>query len=642
MQINGNIHDGLDAWHILNSDLKKSLNFVTPWFRKRLKMWKHLSGSEPAFYNAVDADAAGSNMRGTIELLKKNNLYKVYQEFVLELDPVYSAMTRAGMPIDATLRRESAQLLTEKKQEILERISAAVPIEARPVSPKGGYKKPPADLTGCTEVVFDGTLVKRCSHCGVEDPKKAHFKSKILKTCDRCGTKWTAAHVKVTKKGNPCAGAGCAEHESNECVAAAVQEKLEGTKRWAKVLPFLPSTKGLLRYGALKKHKVIWTGKQDDRKATMDEKALKKLIGAYPDDTVYPDTLEYRDVQTIGTRYVGLLNSVTGQPEGGFPVGRDHRIHGIFRHNPSTLRSSMTAPNLQNIPRGDDSDYQRLVKRMFVASPGQIFVARDFSGIEAVLVGYEARSQSYTRLAKIDVHSYFTGQNLVRQGVLTPADAPSLAWSDADLYDYGAKLIKKRFKQARDIGKRCIHAGNYRVGPKLLSETYPQWFPKIKDAAAVLAFYYEVFPEIEKWHEQLCLQVDRSAVTVSAFGHAHRFYQVLNWSKETGDWTWSYGDDSKRLIAFHPQSNAALIGKRALKRCFYGYPDSMAQWLRLWIHDEMFVECPEARADEADAIMQHEMEQPIPELRLPPEWGMGEYLTIQSEGKRGRCWADMK
>jgi hypothetical protein len=108
------------------------------------------------------------------------------------------------------------------------------------------------------------------------------------------------------------------------------------------------------------------------------------------------------------------------------------------------------------------------------------------------------------------------------------------------------------------------------------------------------------------------------------------------------DWNWNYGDDAKRLIAFNPQSNAALIGKRALKNCYYNYPDSMAYWLRLFIHDECFCECPLERADEADAILKYEMEQPIPEMRLDPSWGMGDLLTIGSEGKRGLSWATME
>lgn len=647
IEIGGVSHDGMDAWHILNSDLKKSLNFVTPWFRKNLKMWKHLSGSQPAFYNAVDADAAGANLRGTIKLLKQLNMYRVYEEFILELDPVYAAMTKAGMPISREKRIESSKLLTNKRREVLARIDSLVPESIKPILPKEGYKKTPKSTEGLSEIVFNGVLNRYCSGCGILNPKKSHFKSKLENVCLNCGGRWSLSHSKVKKKPNPCGGALAEGRESNGCYGMEVVERLEGEKRWAKVGKFVPSTKGILNYQKAKKHPIIYVGKNEERKPTTDEKAIKKLIGRHPEDQLYPSVLEYRELQTLVTRYIGAYEEVLNNPYaanlvGGFPVGRDGRVHGVFRHTPSTLRSSMVSPNLQNIPRGDDSDIQKLVKQMFCVESGGMFVARDFSGIEAQLVGFEAGSRDFLRLAKIDIHSYFTGMNLVRMGILTKDDEPQLSWSDKDLKDYGKRIIKARFNTERNIGKRCIHAGDYRVGPKKLAEEYPQWFPKIRDAAAVLAFFYEVFPEINHWHERLCKQVDRSAVISNAFGHTHRFYQVLNWEKQGSEWTWTYGEDAKRLIAFNPQSNAALIGKRALKRCFYNYPDSIGRWLRLFIHDEIFTECPRERAEECNSILQFEMEQTIPEFRLDPTWGFGDYLKIESEGKMGFSWDKME
>lgn len=326
----------------------------------------------------------------------------------------------------------------------------------------------------------------------------------------------------------------------------------------------------------------------------------------------------------------------------GFPTGRDQRIHGIFRHTPSTLRSSMVSPNLQNLPRTNDSAIQALVKGMFVAPDGYIFVARDFAGIEAQIVGgVYANSRDFLRLAKVDIHSYFTAYNLNRQGILPNSDLPSLSWSDKDLKAYGSQVIKKRFGPERDIGKRCIHAGDYRVGALKLHQEYPKWFPKVKDAAAVLSFFYELFPEINAWHERVCLQVDKDTIIRNSFGHINRFYSVLNWEKRGSKWIWSYGDDAKRLIAFGPQSDAALWGKRVLKTLFRNHYDDVGRWLRLFIHDEIFTECPIFMADKVDEILGLEMERAIPEMPLDPAWGFGSNMVIESEGKRGVCWADM-
>ncbi len=632
IQIGGASHDGMDAWHVLNSDLKKSLGFVAPFFRPGIHMWKHMSKERPAYYNAIDADVAGSNMRGTIDLLKKHGMWKVYEEFVIELDPVYAAMTRAGMPVDLAQRVQASKQLIEKRNAVRLRIEQLVPSNLKNLQPKGGYVRPPQDLTGLTQFTVDGVTNNYCSACGLKSPPKAHFKSKVQKLC-HCGAKWTARHR--------CDRREKIERETNECVGATVLSKVEGEQRWARVAPFLPSTKNIIAYQKYNKHALMYDGRGPDKKLTTNSKAIKKLIGKYPKDEFYPLVDVDRDLTKVGGTYCGWWDDKSGKVVGGFPTGRDGRIHPHFRHTPSTLRSSCVAPNLQNVPRGDPKNpdaVQNLVKSMFVAPPGKTFWESDFSGIEAVLVGYHANDKDFITLAKTDIHSYFTAYNLHRIGVLPYADLPQLHWSPSDLRE-ALNGIKRRFKAERDIGKRCIHAGNYRVGPSKLHEEYPEWFPRVKDASAVLAFYYDLFPSITKWHERICLQVDKTAVTRNSFGHVHRFYQVLNWERKGTDWNWSYSDDAKRLIAFGPQSDAAFIGKRALKVLYYS--TEVGPDLRLFIHDSCFGESDLDRLDRIVPIVKEVMERPVPELPLPPEWGMGQYLTIGSEQKVGTCWGDM-
>lgn len=612
LMIAGVIHDAMEAWHVLNSDLKKKLGFVTPFFCFDQGMWKHLSNEKPAYYNAVDCDAALRNMLGTVVLLKKVGLWNIYQEFILEMDPVFSAMSAAGMPVSRDARIASSKTLTAMFDANRAAIDGIVPLEVHPFHPKTGYIREPEVTEGLRLVAFEGLQTKRCPGCQKKNPPKSHFKT--LKT-----------------KENPCAGLA-----PILCV--------EGEQRWVRVDPFVPSTAGILRYQQFHDHAHVFVGRGAERRATTDKKAIKKLIGRYPEDPLYPRVRDDRDIGKIGGTYVGWWDADVNKVVGGFPVGRDHRVHGTFRNTPSTLRTSMVSPNLQNLPRGSKraGDIQNFVKGMFVAPDGSYFVARDFSGIEAQLVGVHANDPTFLRLSKVDIHSYFTAHNLHRLGILPAADVPQLSWSDDDLRRFGSEVIKARFKDERDIGKRCIHAGNYRVGPGKLQEEYPEWFHKVKDAAMVLGFFYEVFPAISKWHERICKLVDKEAVYKNSFGHMHRFYQVLNWEKNGSKWEWSYGDDAKRLIAFGPQSDAAFIGRLAGKRLYYNYPDTVRQWLRLFIHDEWLVECPTSKVDEADAVLQFEMEKPVKQIPLPASWGFGPHLIIESEGKRGQSWAGMK
>ena len=96
----------------------------------------------------------------------------------------------------------------------------------------------------------------------------------------------------------------------------------------------------------------------------------------------------------------------------------------------------------------------------------------------------------------------------------------------------------------------------------------------------------------------------------------------------------------KRLIAFLPQSTGAGIIKRAASELYYNHPD-IAPFLRLLIHDSIFLEVPENEADDIARVVVNVMTAPIPELPLDPSWNMGDFVTIGVEVKKGKIWSEM-
>jgi len=70
----GDIHDGMNAWHVLQPYLPRGLEFVSSFFCDHLHPWKHLSKDEPKFYSCVDADAALVNMLGIMEAMKAQDV----------------------------------------------------------------------------------------------------------------------------------------------------------------------------------------------------------------------------------------------------------------------------------------------------------------------------------------------------------------------------------------------------------------------------------------------------------------------------------------------------------------------------------------------------------------------------------------
>lgn len=327
----------------------------------------------------------------------------------------------------------------------------------------------------------------------------------------------------------------------------------------------------------------------------------------------------------------------------------DHRIRTTFGHNPSSLRLCSFDPNLQNIPRG--GGYDQFVKDIFVAPPGMVFWERDFSAIEAVLVGYFAGSPAYIRFAKLGVHDYLASHML---GV--PAN---LSLPDVDLRAIFAD-IKSNHKTVRDNAKRVVHGSNYMMTPRRMHELYPETFKTTREAADLQGLYFDLFPEIRRWHRDLAIRVDGTKQRQSdeglhenvdpwtlgvcyarnPFGYVHRFYNVLDWELINGEWFHSFGEDAKRLVSFLPQSTAAAIIKQAAKRIFYETP-WIGETLRLLIHDSILGEAKEGDIERCLKISADVMEAPIPELPLDPTWEMGEFLSIGTEAKIGRSWGDM-
>lgn len=335
---------------------------------------------------------------------------------------------------------------------------------------------------------------------------------------------------------------------------------------------------------------------------------------------------------------------------GGFKVGEDGRCHTSFTHNPSSLRLSSVGPNLQNIPSGRGKyEFSKWVRECFVAPDGYTFWARDYSGIEAVLVGYFCHSPGYIRLAGLGVHAFLCSHILER-----PAD---LAWSDADLRDYFAS-IKRDHKDHYAVAKRIVHGSNYMMTPRKMLLEYPDEFEDTAHATKLQDLYFDLFPEIREWHRDICQRVDGTKRRTlgdgedadpwtlgvcharNPFGYVHHFYNVVDWKKVDGQWNWSFGNDAKRLVSFLPQSTASAILKQAGKAIWREDP-TVAATMRLFIHDEILGECREDEVERCLEVSREIMERPVPELPIPEDWGMGPYLSVGTEAKVGSSWGGM-
>lgn len=614
LPINGDEIDAMLAWHVLNTAMPKGLGFVTPFYAQSFPMWKHLSRERPAYYNAADADAALRCWLGIKEDLKRNGLWHVFDRHVTQVHRVFKFMSDRGVVLDQEMRAEAEQRLSGLLAETEEKITAAIPVEAKR---KKIYKKAPKDTTGMVQV--EGTaLVKRCSICDIVAPKKAHFKP---------------VSAKKAKLGL-----------DNCCEDAEVIVKNEKVMLWARLLDFKISKLGMTNYQKVTKHAPIWNRRE--HKTTFDESAIMRLVKKYPNDKLYPLIPEYRGLQKLLSTYIGVTQ-LGGAIRGGMPIGPDGRVHTQFTSNPSTLRSASQNPNLQNLPR-PTTELAKIIRNLIIASPGNILYARDFSGIEAVLVGYDASAPGYIRLARRDVHTYYTAWalNELEPGRITGNDLPLLSWSDEKLFSHleGLKALLK--KERNSLYKHLVHAANYAqtakgAKEKIYVETGME-FP-VELVQRVMDIYFALFPEIKTWHITTLLQAEKDGYLRNAFGYLHRFLHVFNYEKIDGRWEKKINPDvGNKVIAFRPQSNAAGIIKEAMLLLHEGHFEAAGQWLRLLVHDELFFDCPIGALDNLDKVVQNVMELPIKQMPLPESYGLGPYLSILTEAKQGERWGSLK
>ncbi len=619
MNINGDQIDAMLAWHVLNTSLPKGLGFVTPFYAQTSSMWKHLSSDQPAFYNAKDADMALRNWLGIREDLKSNGLWDVFDRHITQLNRVFGYMSSQGVLRDE-VKREAAE--TRVKGELLGFKSAIDCNIPESIKPLQIYKKTPKSVEGMVRV--EGTIqTKQCPGCGLYPVKADHFKS--------IGKK----RLKVGEVEQPCMG-------------LAPKSIKVSAPLWAKPLEFKLSNKSLQAYQQTVGHKPILTRKE--RKVTFDEKAILQLLLKYPEDNLYPTILDFRSAQGHLSKYIGTTETTKdGRSwiKGGLTADRNGVIRTTFTSNPSTLRSAAQNPPLQQLPRPKGpNDVATIIRNLVVARPGHTFIARDFSGIEAVLTGYFACAPDYIRLARIDVHSFYTAYAVYELDKRISAnDLPQLSWPDDKLIPHLAGLKKLLKEERNGLYKHLVHAANFMQGPKGAQEKILLETGKVhpvKKVSKVMGIYYDLFPAIKTYHSTVMAQADKDGYLKNPFSYIHRFSKVYDWEKVGGVWQKKPGPDANKCIAFGPQSTAAGIIKEVMLRLYQNRFGEAGQYLRLLIHDELFFEVPDEKVHELDAIVKFEMEKPVPELTLPESYGMGPCLNILTEEKLGKRWGEMK
>lgn len=566
------------AWHFLQSDLPKALGFVAPLHYVGAP-WKNKAAEEPAWYNAMDNAVQELLLRRTREALEKEGRWYWFNRHCVETDEILVKMCEPGILIDRQVQAEFKEQLETERAVSLEKLTAEVPPEVRPVKV---WKKVPKDLTGVVEGTAPQTIkVRDRCPCRVLTGKKW---SKAVPDCPQCGGKGRVV----------------------------VRTEVQELPVWRRLEPFNPSSPPQV----VKLIKALNLPVPFDRrkgKATTGAKHLKKFVTKAP---VFRTLLDCREKNKLLTTYIWETNS-------------QGRIFTHYGFDPSTWRKNSYQYNTQNIPKR--SDLAQRFRQMIVAPPGHVLIEFDSSAIEAVLVGYFGGSERYMRLAKVGVHDWVTS---CKVGKPIPLDLPF------EELKARCKAIKKEYPNEREMIKRVVHLSNYCGTPARIFEEYPEYFRNEKEAADLQGLYFETEAgrDVVAWQRKTIDIAHKEHVLKTPFGYWHYFFNVMSYDKVYRKWR--RGDDAKRAVAFRPQATASAIQTEIILWLRDHHPDLLA-FLRLIIHDALVAEVPEGLVEVVGRAMNAAFTQGWKELGglsigAEGKWGrnLGERSSTNPDGLR--------
>jgi DNA polymerase-1 len=325
-------------------------------------------------------------------------------------------------------------------------------------------------------------------------------------------------------------------------------------------------------------------GSSDKMKKTktgysVDAEVLESLLDAH--EIVAP-ILEHRELTKLKGTYLDALPAAID--------ARTGRLHTIFNQAvAATGRISSQDPNLQNIPVR--SELGKDIRRAFVAAPGKVLLAADYSQIELRILAHLCGDPVLTAAFRdrIDVHTTTAAEvfSIPREEVgaehrrVAKAVNYGLAYGQSD---FGlARALDISRKQAKDYSER----------------------------------YFERFPTVRAFMQDIVTSAVSSGYAVTILGRQRPIPDLRSKSPMARR-------AAERVAQNTPmQGSGADIIKLAMIKCDARIrAERLDARMLLTVHDELVFEVAPERADELAAVVKHEMEHAY-ELRVPLDVDIG-------------------
>ncbi|WP_443971759.1 DNA polymerase I [Sphingobium sp. CR28] len=287
--------------------------------------------------------------------------------------------------------------------------------------------------------------------------------------------------------------------------------------------------------------------------------------------------LEWRQLSKLKSTYTDALQAQIN-PQ----TGRVHTSYSLT--GAQTGRLSSTDPNLQNIPIR--SEVGRQIRDAFIAEPGNVILAADYSQIELRLAAHMADVPALRDafLAGEDIHAA-TAQELF------------------------GEVNRDTRARAKTINFAILY-GISRWGLAARLEIDPD------EAQSMISRYFERFPGISAYINETLEKVRARGYTETLFGRKTWFPQITNSVQHIRQ-------GAERAAINAPiQGTSADIIKRAMARMGPALREAGLGQVRmlLQVHDELVFELPESDVEAAKPIIESVMAgaaEPMVRLSVP-------------------------
>ena len=324
-----------------------------------------------------------------------------------------------------------------------------------------------------------------------------------------------------------------------------------------------------------------------------DAETLELLRNEHP---IIDLIVKYRELFKLKSTYVDALPELVNERTG--------RLHTSYNQTGSaTGRFSSSNPNLQNIPIR--TEVGREVRRAFVAPPGYVLLAVDYSQIELRVMAHISEDETLIDAFDrgLDIHQ----ATAATVNGIDPADVTYEQRNFAKRVNFGLMYGMGAFRLARDSDLNLAEAENF------------------------ITTYFERMPGVENYIKETKAFVWENGFTETLYGR-RRIYPAI---KSNGNRR-STAAEERAAINMPIQGTAADILKQSMinlqgRLAKARYEAAMI----LQVHDELVLEVREDDLAEVSSLVVETMESAFPDgkpLRVP----------LQANASYGRNWRDME